>query len=104
MSEPPKDGPYVEYYDNGQKRLEIQYKNGEREGLSIGWHENGQKESEGHYKNGELVSAPPLDNRIARASRATCWQKSAVIRLRHALLAFAPFSDRLNGHFQGDSS
>lgn len=24
---PPKDGPYVEYYENGQKERDIQYKN-----------------------------------------------------------------------------
>ena len=27
--EPPENGPYVEYYDNGQKKLEGHYKNGE---------------------------------------------------------------------------
>ena len=29
---PPKDGPYVEYYDNGQKKREAHYKNGKQEG------------------------------------------------------------------------
>ena len=41
---PPKDGPYVEYYDNGQKKSEAHYKNGRQEGVSNTWYENGQKE------------------------------------------------------------
>ena len=39
--DPPEDGPYVEYYENGQKKLEAHYKDGEREGLATYWHENG---------------------------------------------------------------
>ena len=54
--EPPKDGPHVEYYENGQKQYERHFKNGKLDGLSTGWHENGQKELEILYKNGEEVS------------------------------------------------
>jgi antitoxin component YwqK of YwqJK toxin-antitoxin module len=50
---PPKDGPYVEYYDNGQKKSEWHYKDGKPDGLWTEWHENGKKLKERHYKNGK---------------------------------------------------
>jgi len=51
--EPPENGPYVEYYENGKKRSEAHYKNGKRDGLATQWHKNGQKELESHYKDGK---------------------------------------------------
>tara|TARA_B100000959_G_C14842429_1_gene566630 strand:- start:673 stop:1035 length:363 start_codon:yes stop_codon:yes gene_type:complete len=51
--EPPKNGPYVEYYENGKKWSETHYKNGKRDGLETEWYKNGQKSYEGHYKNGK---------------------------------------------------
>jgi len=57
VGERPENGPYVEYYGNGQKELEGHYKNGKREGLWTTWWENGRKANESHYKNGELVGS-----------------------------------------------
>ena len=54
--EPPKNGPHIEYYENGQKMSEGHFKNGKKDGLDTFWHENGQKRSEDHYKNGKEVS------------------------------------------------
>ena len=48
-------GKYVEKYENGQKKVEINYKNGKKEGAWTYWHENGQKKSEENYKNGEII-------------------------------------------------
>ena len=48
---PPKDGPVVEYYENGQKKIEGHYKNGEQDGLWTQWYENGQKKSEVNFTN-----------------------------------------------------
>jgi len=42
------------WYENGQKRSEVSYKNGEKEGIWTFWYENGQKMREGSYKNGKL--------------------------------------------------
>jgi len=53
---PPENGPYVEYWDNGQKKLEGHYKNGEQNGLVTHWDENGNKVREIQYKDGEEVS------------------------------------------------
>ena len=52
--EPPETGPYVEYYQNGKKKVDRHYKNGEPDGLWTEWHSNGKKWSENHYKNGKL--------------------------------------------------
>ena len=41
------------WYENGQKRTEINYKNGKKEELQTRWHENGQKRSEANWKNGK---------------------------------------------------
>ena len=48
-------GKYVEYFKNGQKLIEKDYKNGKLEGLVTEWHENGQKKSEIKTKNGKVV-------------------------------------------------
>ena len=34
----------MEYFDNGQKELEIYFKNGKQEGPQTRWYENGQNE------------------------------------------------------------
>jgi hypothetical protein len=51
--EPPENGPYVEYYDDGKKRSEAHYKNGVPDGLGTYWYEGGQKIEEGQFKNGK---------------------------------------------------
>lgn len=43
----------TEYYGNGQKREEVSYKDGKKDGLWTGWYENGQQQFEGKYKDGE---------------------------------------------------
>lgn len=71
-----REGSWVGWYENGQKALDVKYKNGNpellttwhmngkrkseinmkngvQEGLATTWHENGQKESEENYENGE---------------------------------------------------
>ena len=46
----------ISLHENGQKRLEETWKDGERNGKWTGWHENGQKKNERTYKDGELIS------------------------------------------------
>ena len=46
-------GACVDYYDNGQKKYEGNFKNGKEEGLCIHWYENEQKQSEGQYRDGK---------------------------------------------------
>jgi len=47
------DGLCTDWYENGQKKEEINYKNGKRDGLYTQWYENGQKEYEFTYKDDE---------------------------------------------------
>jgi antitoxin component YwqK of YwqJK toxin-antitoxin module len=42
------------WYKNGQKKSEITYKDGKKDGKWTHWRENGEKKSEGTYKDGEL--------------------------------------------------
>ena len=48
------EGKQVEWYENGQKRSEDNYKNGEREGKQEGWYDNGQKMYEYNCKDGTM--------------------------------------------------
>lgn len=47
-----KQGHYVYYYENGNKKSEGNYVNDKSEGLWIFWEENGIKSSEGTYSEG----------------------------------------------------
>ena len=49
-----KDGPWVEYHDNGQLSWKATYKNGKLDGPSVSSHDNGQVFRERNYKNGKL--------------------------------------------------
>jgi len=51
-----KDGLHTEWWENGQKKLEVSYKDGKPDGLGIVWYKNGQKKSEVTSKDGELIS------------------------------------------------
>ena len=50
-----KEEVKVEYYDNGNKKRETHYKDGEKEGVETYWHEDGIKKSEIPYKDGEPI-------------------------------------------------
>ena len=50
------EGLRTSYYENGQKRTEGTYKDGELDGKWTRWHENGQKWMEGTYKDGDLIN------------------------------------------------
>jgi len=50
------DGLLTHWYENGQKKGEGSLKDGKPDGLSTNWFENGQKKEEGTYKDGELIS------------------------------------------------
>ena len=46
---------YQEWHENGQKKVEVQYKNGYAEGMLKSWDSNGQKCDEIYYVNGQEV-------------------------------------------------
>ncbi|MFL2478267.1 MAG: toxin-antitoxin system YwqK family antitoxin, partial [Verrucomicrobiales bacterium] len=49
-----QDGLEVNWYENGQKWSERNYKDGKFDGLQVAWHENGQKLQEGNWKEDKL--------------------------------------------------
>ena len=51
----PYTGKAYKFYENGQKEVETNFRDGKREGLETQWHENGQKGIEKNYKDGKLV-------------------------------------------------
>ena len=48
------DGLSTIWYENGQKWMEGNYKDGKDDGLWTRWYENGQKKGEGRMKDGKL--------------------------------------------------
>jgi hypothetical protein len=46
-------GKYVEWYPDGQKRAEGNYKDGKLDGWQTAWHENGTTAYESNYKDGK---------------------------------------------------
>ena len=44
-----KDGNWIQYYSNGNKKSEGRFKNGLNEGWYVCWHENGTRQWEGDY-------------------------------------------------------
>lgn len=44
-------GKVISSYENGQKKEEINYKKGKKNGIHIGWYENGQMRFKENYKN-----------------------------------------------------
>ena len=49
------DGPVTWWYESGQKRQQINYKDGKQHGFFIVWDENGKEIRRENYKDGEKV-------------------------------------------------
>ena len=50
----PNNGLHTEYYDNGHKMIEVNYKDGKVDGKWSWWYINGQLHAEKNYKDGKL--------------------------------------------------
>ena len=49
------NGPFILWYENGQRKQEGSHKDGKQDGLHTWWYRNGQKKFERTNKDGELV-------------------------------------------------
>ena len=47
-----KNGLYTKYFENGQEKIEKNYRDGRLHGKWTEWYENGQKKKEGNYTDG----------------------------------------------------
>ena len=54
-SDTPYTGNSFTLWKNGQKRDEVNYKDGKPDGLRQSWHENGQKSWESNYKDDKRI-------------------------------------------------
>ena len=48
-----KHGKFVEWHENGQKKAEGEYEDGNLAGQFASWYENGQRETRGQYQHGQ---------------------------------------------------
>ena len=53
-----QDGPFQDYYENGQLKLEGNFKNGKNDGLWKHYHENGQLKYKCEYMINVEITAP----------------------------------------------
>jgi hypothetical protein len=60
--EEPYTGKVVEFYKNGQKKYEVNFKNGHQNGLKTQWNEKGPKISEEKYSKGQLMGYITYNN------------------------------------------
>ena len=51
-----KNGLYTDYFENGQEKVEKNYRDGRLHGKWTEWYENGQKKKEGNYTDGIQVA------------------------------------------------
>lgn len=49
-----RTGKWTEWYENGQKKDECEYKDGKLNGSMVKWYKTGQKEAESEYKDGKF--------------------------------------------------
>ena len=50
-----KDGLYISWYENGQMKKKVTFKDDQIIGLRTKWYENGQVSFSGTYKNGKWI-------------------------------------------------
>jgi len=65
-------GMKTRFYENGHKRSEVNYKDGERHGLGTWWYVNGQKRFEASYKQHRahgLMTEWDIDGNITSQTR-----------------------------------
>lgn len=66
-----KQGLWVWWYSDGEKKRETSYENNKKEGLTIYWHKNGVKSKEIIYKNNKNIEQKLWDeqgNRLPNPS------------------------------------
>lgn len=65
-----KQGMYVLFYENGNKKMEIAFRNGVKEGRSTSWHSNGKVNEEGYFRgnkrSGKYIAYDEMGNVIEK--------------------------------------
>jgi len=72
---PPDNGTFTDYYDNGKIKVKGIYKNGKKNGLWEEWYENGQKKDSSTYRNDDLVGKRLLWHNNGQLLLESYWSK-----------------------------
>ena len=78
-----REGSQTVWHPSGEKRLEASFKGGKQDGPFTSWHENGQKEGEGKFKGGRqdgLFTAWDENGQKVRESDATPARKDGSLK------------------------
>ena len=75
---PPRNGLFTDYADNGQLKEKGSYKNGKKNGLWETWFNNGQKEDSAIYKNDVLTGKRVMWHPNGQIQLESCWGKPDV--------------------------
>ena len=62
-SNTPFTGKCLDFWSNGKKATEVNYKDGKKDGQTLFWHNNGQKKKESNYKDGKSIGRAKYWNR-----------------------------------------
>ena len=89
-----RDGAHSEWYDNGKKKYEGNFKDGKRDGLNLSWHENGQKTGEAKYSSGI-----PISNSIMWYSNGI---KKSILPIKNGLPSGRALRWYSNGQMSGE--
>lgn len=72
---PPTNGLFIDYFDNGKLKEKGNYKNGKKNGLWETWFENGQKEDSAIYENDALTGKRVMWHSNGRLQLESYWGK-----------------------------
>jgi len=80
MTKAETNGLETEWYENGQKKVEVNNKDGWEDGLWTEWYDNGQKSSEGNYKDGKEDGNWTYWNEEGNFAIAETWKDGEVVK------------------------
>jgi antitoxin component YwqK of YwqJK toxin-antitoxin module len=72
---PPSNGLFTDYFDNGKMKEKGNYKNGKKNGLWETWFENGQKKDSATYKNDALTGKRVMWHSNGQIQLESYWGK-----------------------------
>ena len=78
--ETPFSGRAIEYFLDGQKKAEVNYKNGKSHGEYIHWYQNGKVERKGNFKDGKFDGEWIRYNEDGLERSRTTYKKNKAIR------------------------
>mgnify|MGYP001231357275 CR=1 FL=1 len=82
-SDTPYTGKSFELYKDGQKRYEVNYKDGKKDGLETNWHQNGQKTIEKNWKDGKPDGVWAIWHKNGEKQEEVNWKDGKIISRKY---------------------